>query len=198
MKISKMYPPETLVLTSAISEVFLRRLAKQGYIRYHEGQDFLETRQDLLDDGDPDGGGLKELDEKLSTRLDNLKDMVLYRFNGTGVVQVLTRASELLGLVPVFPVRSVGFLREGVGGSEKVFRDCVLVKRGSTVSDVAKKVMGDVPIAYIETVGGVRVSEDDLVRVGKNDVSTVFLTPCVGFTECADVVQILSFKVGRA
>lgn len=169
-----MYPPETLVLTSAISEVFLRRLAKQGYIRYHEGQDFLETRQDLLDDGDPDGGGLKELDEKLSTRLDNLKDMVLYRFNGTGVVQVLTRASELLGLVPVFPVRSVGFLREGVGGSEKVFRDCVLVKRGSTVSDVAKKVMGDVPIAYIETVGGVRVSEDDLVRVGKNDVSTVF------------------------
>jgi hypothetical protein len=39
------------------------------------------------------------------------------------------------------------------------------------VADVARKVMGDVPIAYVETVGGVRVSEDDLVRVGKNDVS---------------------------
>lgn len=40
-----------------------------------------------------------------------------------------------------------------------------------------RKVMGDAPMAYVETVGGVRVAEDDLVSVGKND--------------------ILSFKVGR-
>ena len=197
MKISKQYPPETLVLCSAISEVFLRRLAKQGYIQYNEGDDFVSTRQDLIDDGDPDGGGLKEMDEKLAGRLDNLKDMVLYRFNGTGVVQVLTRASELLGLVPVFPVRSVGFLKEGVSGSEKVFRDCVLVKKNSSVADVGRKVMGDVPIAYVETVGGVRVSEDDIVRVGKNDVSVC----CLHFTEgmlMRSTLQILSFKVGRA
>lgn len=31
--------------------------------------------------------------------------------------------------------------------------------------------MGDVPLAFVETVGGVRVSEDDAVAVGKNDVS---------------------------
>jgi hypothetical protein len=31
--------------------------------------------------------------------------------------------------------------------------------------------MGDVPLAYVETVGGVRVSEDDVVVIGKNDVS---------------------------
>lgn len=49
--------------------------------------------------------------------------------------------------------------------------------RGSTVGDVYRKVMGDAPMAYVETVGGMRVSEDDLVSVGKND--------------------ILSFKVGR-
>jgi ribosome-binding ATPase len=35
---------------------------------------------------------------------------------------------------------------------------------------VARKVMGDAPIAYIEGAGGVRVAEDDLVGVGKNDV----------------------------
>lgn len=34
--------------------------------------------------------------------------------------------------------------------------------------------MGDVPISYIEGVGGTRVSEDDAVAVGKNDVSTPF------------------------
>ena len=53
----------------------------------------------------------------------------------------------------------------------------MLVKKGSTVGDVYKKVMGDAPMAYVETVGAVRVSENDLVSVGKND--------------------ILSFKVGK-
>jgi ribosome-binding ATPase len=29
--------------------------------------------------------------------------------------------------------------------------------------------MGDVPIAYVEGAGGVRVSEDEIVAVGKHD-----------------------------
>lgn len=55
------------MLASAISEVFLRRLAKQGFIRYIEGAEYFDTREDLIADGDPNGGGLKELDEKLQT-----------------------------------------------------------------------------------------------------------------------------------
>ncbi|KAF2000942.1 P-loop containing nucleoside triphosphate hydrolase protein [Amniculicola lignicola CBS 123094] len=177
-KIAKMQDPNSIVLTSAISEVFLRKLAKQGFIRYTEGSEFVDTRDDLIAAGDPSGGGLKPLDEKLANRIENLKDMVLYRFGSTGVVQVLSRAAELLGLVPVFPVRNVNTFSSGSASSTAAFRDCVLVKRGSTVGDVARKVMGDVPIAYVEGAGGVRVSEGDGVAVGKNDV--------------------LSFKVGRA
>lgn len=64
-KIAKANDPKTLVLCSAISEVFLRRLAKQGFIKYQEGSEFVDTREDLIDDGDPEGGGLKEMDEKL-------------------------------------------------------------------------------------------------------------------------------------
>lgn len=30
--------------------------------------------------------------------------------------------------------------------------------------------MGDIPISYIEGVGGIRVSEDEIVQVGKHDV----------------------------
>ncbi|KAL1297256.1 hypothetical protein AAFC00_004815 [Neodothiora populina] len=176
-KIAKANDPKTLVLCSAISEVFLRRLAKQGFIKYTEGSEFVDTREDLIEEGDPDGGGLKEMDEKLKARIENLKDLVLYRFGSTGVNQVLTRAAELLGLTPVFPVRNIGTYASGDRDSG-VFRDCVLVKKGSTVGDVYRKVMGDAPLAYVETVGGMRVSEDDLVSVGKND--------------------ILSFKVGRA
>ncbi|OCK82569.1 P-loop containing nucleoside triphosphate hydrolase protein [Lepidopterella palustris CBS 459.81] len=177
-KIAKSQDPKSIVLTSAISEVFLRRLAKQGFVKYTEGSEFVDTREDLIEAGDPDGGGLKEMDEKLKNRIENLKDMVLYRFGSTGVVQVLSRAAELLGLVPVFPVRNIHTFTSGSSGSSAVFRDCVLIKKGSTVGDIYRKVMGDAPLAYVETAGAVRVAEDDLVVVGKND--------------------ILSFKVGRA
>ncbi|MCJ1486155.1 hypothetical protein MMC06_006331, partial [Schaereria dolodes] len=137
-RIARVHPSLPLTLCSAISETFLRRLRSQRYIQYTEGSDTVLTREDLISDGDPTGGGLKELDEKLRTRIENLRDMVLYRFGSTGVVQVLTRAAEVLGLVPVFPVRSVGGLVAGGDGSVTgvgqgpVFRDCVLVKRGTT------------------------------------------------------------------
>lgn len=168
-KIAKMQDPQSIVLCSAIAEIFLRKLAKQGFIRYVEGSEFIDTREDLLEMGEPDGGGLKELDEKLKTRIENLKDMVLYRFGSTGVVQVLSRAAELLGLVPIFPVKNIHF---GAGaGNNAVFRDCVLVKRGTTVRECARKIMGDAPLTYVEGAGGVRVSEDEVVEVGKNDVS---------------------------
>jgi ribosome-binding ATPase YchF (GTP1/OBG family) len=142
-KIAKSHPAESLVLTSAISEIFLRRLAKQGYVRYAEGTDAVDTRADLVADGDPTGGGLKPMDDKLAGRLEKLRDLVLFRFASTGVAEVLRRAAALLGLVPVFPVRSVQGLGPpvgagaagaatgtGGGGAEKkLFRDCVLVKR---------------------------------------------------------------------
>jgi ribosome-binding ATPase YchF (GTP1/OBG family) len=140
-KIAKAADPKSIVLTSAVSEVFLRKLAKQGFVKYTEGSDYVDTREDLIEQGDPTGGGLKELDEKLRNRIENLKDMVLYRFGSTGVVQVLSRAAELLGLVPVFPVRNVNTYSSGSAGSTAVFRDCVLVQRGSTVGDVYRKVM---------------------------------------------------------
>lgn len=207
-KIAKHHPPERLVLCSAISEVFLRRLVKQGYVRYIPGSEFVDTRENLLEAGEneEEGGGLKEMDEKLRTRIENLKDMVLYRFGSTGVNQVLTRASEVLGLVPVFPVKNIGSFGSGEAGAggerAAVFRDCVLVKKGSTVGDVYRKIMGDAPLAFTETVGGVRVGEEDEVRVGRNDVSLTSLAS--GFVlvllerEWLTGVQILSFKVGRA
>lgn len=192
-KIAKMLDAERIVLCSAISEVFLRKLAKQGYVKYNEGSEFVDTRDDLIADGDPEGGGLKELDEKLQGRIENLKDMVLYRFGSTGVNQVLSRAADLLGLVPVFPVRNVTSFTSGSAGSHAAFRDCILVKKNTTVAEVARKVMGDAPLAYVEGAGGIRVSEDDIVAVGKHDVRkqmTLLLTLLT--------VQVLSFKFGRA
>ena len=140
----------------------------------------MDTREDLIETGEADGGHLKELDEKLKTRIENLKDMVLYRFGSTGVVQVLSRASELLGLVPVFPVRNIHSFGSGSAGSNVVFRDCVLVKRGTTVKECARKVMGDATLAYVEGTGNIRVSEDEVISVGKHDVSRDCATVTAG------------------
>lgn len=138
-KIMLKYPDLKCVLTSSLTEVLLRKLAKQNFIKYDLGTEFVDTAEDLPD------AGLREMDEKLQNRIENIRDLVLYRFGSTGVVQLLQAAAEVLDLVPVFPVRNIQSFT-GSSGS-LVFRDCVLVKRGLSVISVARKIMGDVTIA---------------------------------------------------
>jgi hypothetical protein len=63
--------------------------------------------------------------------------------------------------------------RPQVSCTDKEARPPLTSFRGSTVGDVFRKVMGDVPLAYVETTGGVRVSEEDQVVTGKNDVGNL-------------------------
>lgn len=80
-----------------------------------------------------------------------------------------------MGLIPVFPVRNISAFTSGGAGASRdpVFRDCVLMKKNATVKDVARAVVGDARIAFVETVGGMKCSEDDKIEVGKNDVSDI-------------------------
>ncbi|CCH43338.1 putative GTP-binding protein [Wickerhamomyces ciferrii] len=169
-KILLKYPNTKAVLTSAVTEVFLRRLAKQNYIKYEEGTEFVDTKEDL-----PDDETLKPMDEKLLNRLENIRDLILYRFGSTGVVQVLQAATEVLQLVPIYTVRNIQSFT-GSNGTN-VFRDCTLIRKGTPVSKVARQIMGDVTIAAIEGIGGVRVSEDDTIDVGKNDILSFKVVP---------------------
>lgn len=169
-KIILQHPKLKCVLTSSITEVFLRKLAAQNYIKYDLGTEFVDT----IDDLGPESG-LKPLDDKLRNRIENIRDLVLYRFGLTGVVQLLQAAADLLDLVPVYPVRNINSFG-GLSG-DSVFRDCVLVKRGTPVISVARKIMGDVTIAAIEGVGGTRVAEEDTVDAGKNDILLFKLVP---------------------
>ncbi|KAI0464707.1 hypothetical protein LJB42_002328 [Komagataella kurtzmanii] len=162
-KIMLRYPETKTVLTSAITEVLLRKLAKQKFIQYEEGTEFVDTYEDLGDDC-----GLKPLDEKLAQRIETIRDLVLYRFGSTGVVQVLQAAVGVLDLIPVYTVRNITTFTGNSGTN--VFRDCVLLKRGTPVGSVARYIMGEVTIAVIEGVGGKRISEDDLIDSGKNDI----------------------------
>ncbi|KAG7666086.1 uncharacterized protein J8A68_000342 [[Candida] subhashii] len=169
-KIILKYPKSKAILTSSITEVFLRKLKAQNYIQYEPGSEFVDT----IDDLGPESG-LKPLDDKLRNRIENIRDLVLYRFGSTGVVQLLQAAADLLQLVPIFPVRNINSFT--VNSGDYVFRDCILVKKGTPVISVARKIMGDVTIAAIEGVGGRKIGEEDTVDVGKNDILSFKIVP---------------------
>lgn len=164
-RIARKYSSAPHVLTSAMSEVLLRKLAKQNYVKYEIGTEFVDTKQDLPE------SDLKDIDESLMERLDTVRDLVLYRFGSTGVAEVLRQAVKILDLVPVYTVKNMHNF-----GGKVAFPDCLLVRKGTTIGQIARKIMGDVPILFVEGVQG-RLAEDDTVDYNRND--------------------ILSFKVGR-
>lgn len=169
-KILIKYPNTKAVVTSAITEVFLRKLAKQGYVKYDEGTEFVDTADDLGPECN-----LKPLDEKLREKIESIRDLVLYRFGSTGVVQVLQAAAGVLDLIPIFTVRNITTFTGNSG--EHVFRDCMLFKRGTKVGAVARAIMGEVTIASIDGVGGRRISPDDTVDINKNDILSFKIVP---------------------
>lgn len=155
--IARKYPDTPHVLCSAISEIFLRKLAKQKYIKYEPGTEFVDTREDGFED-------LKPLDPKLLDRVETVRDLVLYRFGSTGVQNALRAAIDTLHLVPVFTVRNLNNF-----GGKKAFPDCVLVPEGTTVRQVCAKIMGEVKIMWIEGLDG-KLADDDVISYGKNDI----------------------------
>ncbi|KAJ2708832.1 hypothetical protein H4R19_004553 [Coemansia spiralis] len=155
-----------IVLTSAVSECLLRKLARQKFIRYTPGADDFETHAE-----DPE---LRVLDDKAARRLDNLRDLVLFRYGSTGVQDVIVRAVESLGLVPAFPVKSFG--------RDAVLRDCVLVRPGTTVRDLARRLHHQLDENYAgaETIGAIQLAEDDPIIAGKSNIIRILTTAGTG------------------
>ncbi|KAJ2849387.1 hypothetical protein IWW36_002660 [Coemansia brasiliensis] len=165
---------ENIVLTSALSECFLRRMVKQRFIEYTTGDDDFKS----LDD-DPALTELRELDDKARRRLDNIRDLVLFRYGSTGVQEVIVRAVEAVGFVPVYPVKSVvNFGASSTDSSSAAFQDCVLVRPGTTVREFARKMHNqlDVNFAGAETVGNLQLAEDDVIVAGKNNIIKITTT----------------------
>jgi ribosome-binding ATPase YchF (GTP1/OBG family) len=90
-----------VVLSSALAEIFLRKMQKDGFIKYIEGSDTITTAED-----DP-SLNLKPLDEKTKARLEKVKDLVLFRYGSTGIQDAISKAVETKELIPVYPVKSI-------------------------------------------------------------------------------------------
>ena len=107
--IDRVFVQSHVVLTSALAEIFLRKMHRQGYIRYQSGADaFLTAEDDEKNGGTPEGQKpLKEADEKIKNRLNKLCDLVLFRYGSTGVQEAINKAVDLVGLVPAYRVNNL-------------------------------------------------------------------------------------------
>ncbi|KAJ1555122.1 hypothetical protein HK096_008747 [Nowakowskiella sp. JEL0078] len=177
-RICRKYDASKIVLGSALAEVFLRKLHKQKYIHYYEGTDRFDTAEDQVNPTVEEK--LKPLDDKIRGRLEKVQDLVLFRYGSTGVVDLLKRVIEVLGLIPCFPVRNINNFTSGVfsdlpsgGRHNGVFRDCMFVKPGTNVREFAKLVHPEIERFYLyaETVGGIRLAEDDLMTPQNSIIS---------------------------
>ncbi|KAJ3053349.1 hypothetical protein HK097_004487 [Rhizophlyctis rosea] len=169
--ICRKYDESRIVLTSALAEIFLRKLHKQRFINYEEGTDRFELAEDQ-DETAKDK--LKPLDEKTRSRLEKVQDLVLFRYGTTGVQDTIKRAVDVLGLIPAYPVRNINNFTSGSGGrTGGVFRDCILIQPGTTVRQFAKIVHPEIDryYQYAETIGSRRLGEDDIVTPDINIIS---------------------------
>ncbi|KAJ2580096.1 hypothetical protein GGH95_002772 [Coemansia sp. RSA 1836] len=155
---------DNIVLTSALGECFLRKMHKQLFISYEPGSDDFATSGESFPQ-------LKPLDEKARRRLETIRDLVLFRYGSTGVQDAIVRAVDALGYIPVYPVKSLATF--GAPQQSEAFRDCVLVKPGTTVREFARKLHSQVidhGYAGAETVGGIQLGEADVIVPGKNNI----------------------------
>ena len=94
--------------------------------------------------------------------------MVLYRYGSTGTLDTVRRIVDLLGMIPVYPVKSIhNFTSDGgANRTGKVFRDCLLVRPGTTIRDLLELLPGDMSTYYngAETVGAIQVRRRECAR----------------------------------
>ncbi|RKP07409.1 P-loop containing nucleoside triphosphate hydrolase protein [Thamnocephalis sphaerospora] len=171
-KIMKKYGEDKVVLTSALGECFLRKMHKAGYIRYREGTDEYDTKDELV--CIIFRVGLCSLCDGVHLTDHTRVDLVLYRYGSTGVQEAVQHAVDQLHVIPAYPVRNINNFTSGEPSRQSgVFRDCILVRPNTTVRQFARLVHPDIERHYghAETVGGLQLGESDTVSTSNNIIT---------------------------
>ncbi|KAI9906869.1 hypothetical protein PsorP6_016229 [Peronosclerospora sorghi] len=170
-KLVEKYGSDRCFVASAAAECFLRAACKQRYIRYEPGSMVYSTLDDHDEaqakrDAERGVGPLRPMDKKLRKRLERIADMVLFRYGSSGVRAAINAAVELADVVIVYPVKSLKSLatNPSPGSRNKgVLADAVIVKRGTTIKELACRVSPFVGsnLAYAEGEDGRRRADDE-------------------------------------
>ncbi|OII73061.1 GTP binding protein [Cryptosporidium ubiquitum] len=168
-----------IVVVSSLAEYFIKKMVSQNYIKLlYDNNSYNYSSFITSEDTHIEGSQtLKLIDNKLKSRLENIRDMVLFRHGVTGVQDAINKAVDLLGLIPVYPVKNIKtFTNDSYDeGNNFAFRDCILVPNGTTVKTLLKSlhIELDKNVVNIETVGGVKISENHLLS---NQMNVIKIT----------------------
>eukprot|EP01089_Gocevia_fonbrunei_P001126 TRINITY_DN11063_c0_g1_i1.p1 TRINITY_DN11063_c0_g1~~TRINITY_DN11063_c0_g1_i1.p1 ORF type:complete len:359 (-),score=77.01 TRINITY_DN11063_c0_g1_i1:99-1175(-) len=171
MKICEKYGEDHVVLSSALSECFLRKMVNGKYIRYTPGDAVFTTAKDEEEypPDDPNLPKLKLMDGKLEEKVEKIRDLVLFRYGSTGIQEAIKKAVEVKGYTPLYPVKNIKNFTSSERG-RGVFRDCILIPPGTTVKESAALTHPDLGkyFAYAEGISGKRIAEDEIVTLENN------------------------------
>jgi hypothetical protein len=152
------FPGTPVVPTSALAEVLLKRLAKQGVVSYLPGDPDFRVRE-------------RPQDAKLLKAIEMIRDL-MNRLKGTGVVQSINVALfDVLKLIAVYPVEDFNKFTDRQG---RVLPDVLLVPKGTTARELAYRIhteLGDTFLYAInaktkQRVGASYVLQDnDVIKV---------------------------------
>lgn len=127
-----------VIPTSAESELALREAAEHGLIKYIPGGKGFEAVSD-------------KINEKQQEALGFIKEKVLAKFGSTGVQLALNSlVFDKLQYIVVYPVASISKLADTKGN---VLPDAYLVKKGTTLRELASKVHSDMADKFIGGLG---------------------------------------------
>mmetsp|Transcript_790 Transcript_790/g.994 ORF Transcript_790/g.994 Transcript_790/m.994 type:complete len:432 (-) Transcript_790:37-1332(-) len=159
---------EHVVPCSALAECFLKKLRQAGLVHYPPGSEDVFTFEDEQEGEQYGEVPLKPLDDKAKTRLEKIKDLVLYRYGSTGVQEAINAAVEHKKMIPVYWVRNLNTFQ--CDRSDGVFRDCTLVKEGTSVREVFNMIFPEQhnTLAFIEDISQRRVGELEQVTAENN------------------------------
>jgi ribosome-binding ATPase len=135
IKMKETFPRTTIIPCSAVSELALRKAAKQNMLSYYPGEKDFEI--------------IGELNEKQISGLQTIRKNVLTKFGGTGVQLCLdTSILDVLDYIPIFP----GGTKSLVDKQNRTLVDCFLLKKGSTALDFAYTLHTDMGDHFIRAI----------------------------------------------
>ncbi|KAL8271284.1 hypothetical protein Esti_004799 [Eimeria stiedai] len=178
MKLATKFPGQPLVLTSALAECFLQNLQQQGMLYYDPGSGCAYHKEEASGPGScrlqaeqlDAIRALKPIDSKALQRLEKVRDLMLFRHGGTGVAEAIRIAVEVQGQrLPVYPVKTLQLSTPDKKGRGPFF-ECLLVKKGTTVGDLASILHPAIAknFLFAELPDGRRVGEQEVLTTDCN------------------------------
>ncbi len=158
-RLREAFPEIPVVPASAAAELYLRRLAKKGAIRYLPGDPSFEVVED---------SGLDQRSKKILEAIRSLME----KYGGTGVQQAINKAVlEILDMISVYPVDDPNKYTDKNG---RVLPDVLLVPKGTTARELAYMIHTDLGKTFLYAINAKtkqRVGEsyvlqdDDVIKI---------------------------------